>query len=122
MSTAIIVIILLVICVFSIRSYARKLSHGGGCCGEHEAAEKKVRVSDHNKDHYPYTTVLTVDGMTCGNCARRVENALNRLEGTWAEVELGDRKAVVRTKQPARAEELRQAVAEAGYTVISVQQ
>ncbi len=121
MSTVIIVVILAAVCVYSARSYLRKLSRGGGCCGEHEAAEKKVRVTDRDKSHYPYTAALRIDGMTCGNCARRVENALNRMEGTWANADFAQGKAVVRTKQPADAAAMRKAVGDAGYTVLSVE-
>ncbi len=120
MSTAIIVVILVLICVFSVKSYIKKLSRGGGCCGEHEEMEKKVRVADHDRSHYPYTITLRIDGMTCGNCTRRVENALNRLEGTWATVDFSEGKATVRTKQPADTEVLRRAVSDAGYTMLGV--
>ena len=53
MGTAIVIVIIVVICVFAIYSYGHKMRHGGGCCGSHEAAEKKVKVADKNKDHYP---------------------------------------------------------------------
>ena len=49
-----VVLVLLTLCVcFGIRSYAKKLRQGGGCCGEREPAEKKVRVADRNRSHYP---------------------------------------------------------------------
>ncbi|MFR6379321.1 MAG: heavy-metal-associated domain-containing protein [Evtepia sp.] len=99
MGTAIVIVIIVVICVFAIYSYGHKMRRGGGCCGSHEAAEKKVKVADKNKDHYPYEVTLTIDGMTCSNCSRRVENALNSLDGVWAKVDLGERKADVRLKQ-----------------------
>ena len=36
-----VVLVLLTLCVcFGIRSYAKKLRQGGGCCGEREPAEK----------------------------------------------------------------------------------
>lgn len=79
-------------------------------------------MADQDKRHYPYTVTLTVDGMTCGNCVRRVENALNRLDGVWAEVDLGARRATVRTKQRPDEAALRQAVRGAGYLVLSVEQ
>ena len=63
MGTAIVIVIIVVICVFAIYSYGHKMRHGGGCCGSHEAAEKKVKVADKNKDHYPYAVTLTIDGM-----------------------------------------------------------
>ena len=53
MGTAIVIVIIVVICVFAIYSYGHKMRNGGGCCGSHEAAEKKVKVADKNKDHYP---------------------------------------------------------------------
>ena len=89
MGTILVAALLSLVFVYAIYSYVRKLRQGGGCCGGHEPAEKKVKVADRDKRHYPYTVTLTVDGMTCGNCVRRVENALNRLDGVWAEVDLG---------------------------------
>ena len=106
-------------CIYGVYSYIRKLRYGGGCCGEHEGAVKKVKVADRDKTHYPYETVLTIDGMTCSNCVRRVENALNQLDGVWAQVDLS--KAAVRMKQPLPEDTLRDAVRAAGYIVLSVQ-
>ena len=122
MANIIIPVILAAFCVFAVCSYVKKLRKGGGCCGEHEPAEKKIRVADKDKSHYPYDLILSVDGMTCGNCARRVENALNSLEGVWATVDLGSRKAEVRLKSKPDEASLRQAVRNAGYTVLSIQE
>lgn len=121
MPTVIISIIVAAVCVYSAYSYIKKLRHGGGCCGEHDAAEKKVRVTDRNQSHYPYALTLTIDGMTCGNCTRRVENALNRLDGVWATVDLGERRAYVRLKHSPDEIALKQAVRDSGYTVLSIQ-
>ena len=44
MGTAIIVIILLLLCVYAGYSYRKKLRYGGGCCGEHDAMETKVKA------------------------------------------------------------------------------
>lgn len=89
-----VVLVLLTLCVcFGIRSYAKKLRQGGGCCGEREPAEKKVRVADRNRSHYPYHAVLKIDGMVCANCARRVENAINRMDGYWAEADVAGARA-----------------------------
>lgn len=118
MATAIIVVVLVAICGFAVYSYVRKLRKGGGCCPEREVSEKKVKVADKDKSHYPYQTTLTIDGMTCGNCATRVENALNALPGVWAKVDLMGKKADVLLKQPPEADTLRKAVQEVGYTVL----
>ncbi len=113
MATLIISVLLALACIYGVYSYIRKLRYGGGCCGEHEGAVKKVKVADRDKTHYPYETVLTIDGMTCSNCVRRVENALNQ--------DLSSRKAAVRMKQPLPEDTLRDAVRAAGYIVLSVQ-
>ena len=98
----------------------RKSRGGGGCCGEHEETVKRAPVKDRNKSHYPYTAELTVEGMTCENCARRVENALNALDGVWAKVDIGSHRATARLKKPPEEEPLAQAIRDAGYVLTSV--
>ena len=89
MENVIIVLILVAAVGYGIYSFIHHLRHGGGCCGEHDAPAKKVRAADTNKRHYPSTTSSwALDGMTCQNCQRHVENALNTLPDTLAEVNL----------------------------------
>lgn len=123
MATYLILAAVVLICAYAVYSYIRKLRVGGGCCGEREAAPKRVKVRDRDKRHYPYVLTVTVDGMVCANCARRVENALNSLDGVWARVEdVGSGRATVRTKSAPDEAALRSAVRQAGYTVLSVRQ
>lgn len=119
MTTGIICLVLIVVCVLGIKSYVKRLS--SGCCGAGgDKKEKKVKVEDRDVDHYPFTAAVKVDGMTCGNCLRWVENALNRLEGVWASGELSGGIITVRMKQEIEEDRIRQAVREAGYCVLSV--
>ena len=115
MATVIIVLILLALVGYGIYSFVHHLTCGGGCCGEHEPPVKKVKVEDRNKAHYPHTLVLGVDGMTCQNCQRHVENALNTLPDTLAEVNLSARNVTVWTKGDADEEVIRKAIRDAGY-------
>ena len=39
--------------------------------------------------------ILMIDGMSCGHCSARVEQALNALDGVTAKVELKKKRAVV---------------------------
>ncbi len=119
------VILILAILVFAIvvvKGYLKKLSHG--CCGSGDAEQvSRVRVGDKNKSHYPHEALLTIDGMVCSSCARRVENALNQLEGVWATVDVSAKQAKVRMKEPVAEQTLRDTVNHIGaYTVMSVQQ
>ena len=114
----IIVLIVAAIVVFGSISYIKKLKKGGDCCPEHEEATKSVKVKDRDKSHYPYEAKLAIDGMSCNNCVRNVENALNALDGTWATVSLEDNMATVLLKNPPDIEKLSKAVADAGYMVL----
>ena len=93
----------------------KKLHRGGGCCGEHEVSVRRIAVADKDKTHYPYQVALAIGGMTCQNCAVRVENALNALDGTWARVSLDTQTARILTKQTPDIPALCRAVAKAGY-------
>ena len=64
-------------------------------------------------------TELTVDGMTCGNCARHVDKAIRSVPGVNdVAVDLSGKKAKV-SYDPAVAttEAMAQAVKKAGYTL-----
>lgn len=120
MSTAILCILLIVIVVFGLRSYLKRLT--SGCCGASpQPGVKKNKVRDRDKSHYPYRVLLKVDGMSCGVCAARVENALNAMDGVWAQVDLGEEQADVRMKTEYGDQELKAAVRAAGYTVYRVE-
>ena len=115
MANVIIVLILVAAVGYGIYSFIYHLRHGGGCCGEHDAPVKKVRAADTNKSHYPHRLVMGVDGMTCQNCQRHVENALNVMPGTWAAVDLAAQNVTILTKDEADEDAIRQAIRDAGY-------
>jgi copper chaperone len=84
-------------------------------CAAAGAAAKKVRVADRDRSHYPHRLVLGVDGMTCQNCQRRVENALNAMPGTWAAADLAAQQVSILTKESPDEAAIRQAIRDAGY-------
>ncbi|MCR5768293.1 MAG: cation transporter [Lachnospiraceae bacterium] len=99
----------------------RKIRHGSSCCGGHEPSDKKVKVTDKNKANYPFSYVLRVDGMYCTNCAQKVENALNSGGSRWAKADIGNKSVNLLSKQEEKENELRSIVAQAGYTLLSVE-
>ena len=115
MANVIIVLILVAAVVYGIYNYVHHLNHGGGCCGEHDAPARKVKAADTNKSHYLHRLVMGVDGMTCQNCQRHVENALNAMTDTLAEADLSAQKVTVWTKADADEDAIRQAIRDAGY-------
>jgi len=117
-STAILVLFLLALVFLAVRSYLKRLSRG--CCGSGNGERlKKVPVQDRDRSHYPYLMCFTVDGMVCGNCASRVENALNSIDGVWAEADVSGKKVTILMKTQIPAQILRDTVNQiGGYTVL----
>jgi Cu+-exporting ATPase len=64
---------------------------------------------------------IMIEGMSCGHCSERVEKALNALEGVEAVVDLANKKATISVTGKVSDDELKKAVREAGYSVISLQ-
>lgn len=63
------------------------------------------------------TTILTIEGMSCGHCSGRVEQVLNAIEGVSAKVNLAEKTAAVIHPETVSAEVLTTAVTDAGYAV-----
>lgn len=118
MATAVICIILVVICIFSVKGYLKKLHNG--CCGAGGDSVKKNGAEDKDISHYPYQYTLSIEGMTCKNCASRIENAFHAQEGYYAKVNLKKKEAVVHAKKAADEFDLKQIVTRAGYEVTNV--
>ena len=117
--TAVICLVLLLIVVFSVRSYLKKLK--SGCCGAGGDEVKRVRPADRDASHYSYARLVRIEGMHCQNCARRVENAINSQEGFYAKVDLAKKTALVRTKVPVSDQQLKQVVRGLGYSPVAVE-
>lgn len=119
MATAVIVIILIIIGIFSVRSYLKKVTRG--CCGG-EIAESMQRIKprDLKKENYSYCLIMEIKGMSCSNCQRRIENAFNQKDGYYMEVDLDDQRATLLTKQPVSKETVNNLVKSLGYYVVKI--
>lgn len=118
MGTAIICIILLVICIFSLKGYLKRLRNG--CCGSGGDEEKRKKPLDEDESHYSYEYTLSIEGMSCKNCAAHVENAFNTREGFLAKVNLRKKNARVLTKEPGEEAEFRRIITKAGYELTGI--
>ena len=66
-----------------------------------------------------YTYKIKIEDMMCKNCAKRIEDALDALEGTSARCNLSKKEVIVDTD--AHAEDIYEAIKEAGYTVTNME-
>ncbi len=64
---------------------------------------------------------INIEGMSCGHCVKHVEEALKGLAGvTSVSVDLQGKKAVVELSSEISEQDIRNAIDEAGYEVVSV--
>jgi Cu+-exporting ATPase len=63
---------------------------------------------------------LKVEGMMCQHCVKHVKEALEKLDGVQATVDLDKKTATVMKPDSVSAEECKKAVIDAGYEVVEV--
>ena len=117
-STLIISLIIAAIGVIAILSYKKRLKNG--CCGG-GGGEIKIAPADSDETHYPYKAVVSVGGMTCGNCAARIENAFNRRGGMMARVRLRKKRAEIWSVAPIDEDDIRRTIEGMDYTVLNIE-
>lgn len=95
--------------------FARSRKSKSACCGCPGKVER-APVADRTRSHYPYELSAEITGLTCENCAREVENALNTLPGVWASVKTSGRARILCKTEPSK-EEIKSRVLRAGFGV-----
>lgn len=67
--------------------------------------------------------ILQIEGMTCGHCKMKVEEALSSMEGlTNVDVDLIEGKAEIESNEYIKDELLEKKILEAGYKITSIQE
>lgn len=116
-STIIIFIILVVILFFAIKNSIPHFRGEGGCCG---GSGKEKLVKPAKLEKVIETKVVEIEGMRCENCHRRVQNALNSIEGVNAKVNGEKKQAIVKLGREIADSELEELINDMGYKVTSV--
>ena len=116
-STIIIVIILIVILFFAVKNSIPHFRGEGGCCG---GSGKEKLVKPMKLEKVISTKIIDIEGMRCENCHRRVQNALNSIEGVNAKVNGDKKQAVIKMDRVIDDSEIKRAVTSMGYSVTSV--
>lgn len=63
---------------------------------------------------------LKIEGMMCQHCVKHVKEALEKLEGVQAIVDLDKKTATVMKPDSVSIEDCRKAVVDAGYEVVGI--
>ncbi len=84
------------------------------CCGN-----ERVKVSKKRLKNPVGKYTLTVDGMHCKNCEKRVTEAINGIEGLAAKVSLERREAVISYEKAPMKEEVIKRLGELNFIAYS---
>ena len=82
--------------------------------------EQPAQQENKEKGEIEMTKIMNIEGMTCMHCQKRVEKALNAIEGVSAKVDLATNTATITLSKPVLDEVLIKAVVDAGYEVTSL--
>ncbi len=121
MVNVIIVLILVILLSFAVKSSIRHFKGEGACCGGGSGTVKTKKPKKKKLDG-PVVAKRTVEisGMHCQNCANSVTRALNWIDGVAARVNLHTNRAEVLMDRMVDEDELKHAVEEAGYGVVDI--
>ena len=115
--TILILAVIAVVAFITVRNYRKQLKEG--CCGAggDDGPGAKVEPKDTNQDNYKYIADVKIEGMHCENCVRKVENAVNRIDGAWADVDLASNSAKILRKEPKLEKQIKMAIANNDFLV-----
>ena len=120
MVNVVIILILVVVLIFAVKSSIKHFKGEGACCGGGSGTVKRPKPK--KKLDGPVTGHYTIEisGMHCQNCVNGVTRAINAVDGAAAKVSLRKNSADVSCDRDVDKEELKRAVEDAGYKVISI--
>lgn len=117
MENFIIIAIVAILAIIGIRACMKHFKGQGGCCGSGSAPAPK---QDKKLEHVIRQKIVIIDGMTCDHCKAWVEKSINDIDGAAAKVNLLKKEAIVSMEREVSDDEIRAAVAKAGFKVVEI--
>lgn len=115
----IIIAIVVILLGFAVRGSIRHFKGESPCCG---GSSGLIEDAGNKSLDGPVIgeRTLKISGMHCENCAKNVRNALNKIDGVVADVDLKANTAKVSYDREISKDDLENAVKSAGYEVVGV--
>ena len=117
-STLIVLVVVIAIAAFALRSSVSHFKGEGGCCGAGGGTLPDTKELEGAKIGEKR---VHIEGMHCENCKNRVERAINRIDGAVAKVDLKKKVALVSFDREISEEDIRKAVEEQDYKVVGIE-
>ncbi|MCD8049100.1 MAG: heavy-metal-associated domain-containing protein [Clostridia bacterium] len=119
MGNIVIIAALVIVVIAAIVSSSKHFKGEGGCCGGGGCVKSERKKLD---GAVVAKKEITIDGMHCKNCKAAVENAINKLDGAVAKVDLKRGVAIVSLDREVSNDVLRGAVIDAGYACLGIRE
>ena len=117
MANVIVVAVVIVLLGFALKGTLKHLKGESPCCGGGDT----IIIEDKKLDG-PVIGKKTVkiSGMHCEHCVKAVTEAINKIDGVAAKVNLSENEAVVSYDRELDEKQIRRIVKDAGYRVVSI--
>lgn len=112
-----IVAVLVIVIIIALRPTIMHFRGKGGCCGD--SGEVSVEKKQLN-GKIVAKKLVKIDGMHCKNCALRVENSLNKIDGAVSKVNYKDGTALLTSVKNIEDKEIRKAINGIEYKVTDI--
>ncbi len=118
MATYVLGLILIVALFFAIRGGYKHFAGEGSCCGGGDDVPSiKPRQLE---GEVVAKKAVHIEGMTCGNCKKRVEILFNNIEGLSAQVDLKNNVAHVKMDRQVTEAEMEHSLKGTDYKITSI--
>ena len=85
---------------------------------EQAAEVKPEEITEDSKEEKEMNYELKIEGMMCMHCQKHMTDALNKMEGVQAEINLEEKTAYVTAEREISMDEFQAVVEDAGYTLV----
>lgn len=114
LSNVLIVVIIAAVLFFAIKNSIPHFKGEGACCG---GGGKGTLVKPKKLDRVIEVKRIKIGGMHCENCSRRVQNALNSIDGINAKVKLSRELAIIKLGKEIDDKVIEKAITDLGYEI-----
>ena len=120
MVDAIIILIVIVLLIFALKGTLKHFKGESPCCGGGSGLIK-TEIEEKVLEHPAIgKKTVKISGMHCDHCVKSVTEAIDKIEGASAKVNLKKEEAVVSYDREIDDDDLKKAVEEAGFKVVDI--
>ena len=115
-SNTILIILLLMVMFFAIRTSLKHFRGEGGCCG----GGTIPKIKKQKLNQVIETKRIKIEGIECNHCCKKISAVLNSLDYVNANVSLKRKEAIVKLGRTVSEDILQKTIEEIGYQVVLI--